>query len=78
MEEQRELKGVAKEVFANIVKIYKLDDSALYLARIISVAWSHMLQAEEILDREGLIITNQYGDPKVHAAKIFLEATAPR
>jgi len=63
---EKPLSGIAKKVFCDLSEIYKLDDSALYLARIIAVCWDHMLQAEEMLEKEGLVVRGRYSQLRSH------------
>ena len=58
---EKPLSGIAKKVFDDLTSIYKLDDSALYLARIIAVCWDHLTQAEAMLEKDGLVVQGRYG-----------------
>lgn len=64
----------AKKVFDNLAENYKLDESSLYLAHIVASAWDHMKQAEEILEAQGLIVSDRYGSKKVHPAQDILRS----
>jgi len=65
---EKQLTGIAKKVFDDLSSTYKLDESSLFLARIIAVSWDHLTQAEKILSDEGIIIAGRYGQLKPHPA----------
>jgi len=71
---EKPLSGIAKKVFDDLSEIYKLDDSALYLARIVAVAWGHMLKAEEMLEKEGLTVTGRYSQLRSHPANDIVKS----
>jgi len=71
---EKPLSGIAKKVFDDLSEIYKLDDSALYLARIIAVCWDHMLEAEALLEKEGLVVQGRYSQLRAHPANDILKS----
>ena len=71
---EKPLSGIAKKVFDDLTSIYKLDDSALYLARIIAVCWDHLTQAEAMLERDGLVVQGRYGQLVTHPANDIVKS----
>jgi len=60
--------GLADEIYEKLVYSYKLNDSALYLARIVADAWEDRIGARKIIKRDGLTITGQNLTIKAHPA----------
>jgi len=71
---EKQLTGIAKKVFDDLSSTYKLDESSQFLAHIIAVSWSHLKQAEQILEDEGIVIRGRYSQLRAHPANNVCKA----
>ena len=71
---ERELEGIAGEVYEKLVYVGKLSEPGdKLLAHIAGTATAHMLKCEDILEREGLTVTGQNLAIKAHPANDILK-----
>ncbi len=70
---ERELTEIADEIYEKLVYVYKLDDSALYLARIVADAWEDRGEAREVMKRDGITVKGQNLAIKSHPANDIIK-----
>ena len=65
--------GIADEIYEKLVYAYKLDDSALYLARIVADAWEDRGEARKVMKKEGITVKGQNLAVKSHPANDIIK-----